>query len=73
VQAVDLEFHSPNLDDWWDHAVGTSGRISKIVAGLSPAEHYAVRDAVDAAYADFVQPDGSLAIPGRTLVAAASG
>jgi SAM-dependent methyltransferase len=72
VQAVDLEFHSPNLDDWWDHAVGTSGRIAKIVAGLSPAEHYAVRDAVDAAYADFVQSDGSLAIPGRTLVAAAS-
>ncbi|HEX2104196.1 MAG TPA: methyltransferase domain-containing protein [Solirubrobacteraceae bacterium] len=72
VQALDLELHAPSLDDWWDYAVQTSGRISRIVAGLSPAEHYAVRDAVDAAYAEFVQPDGSLAIPGRTLVAAAS-
>jgi hypothetical protein len=42
------------------------------VAALAPAEHYALRDAVDAAYAEFVRPDGSVAIPGRTLVAAAS-
>jgi SAM-dependent methyltransferase len=72
VQAVDLALHAPSLDAWWDHAVRTSGRMAKLVAGLSPAEHYAVRDAVDAAYAEFVQPDRSLAIPGRTLVAAAS-
>ena len=72
VDAVDLKMHAPSLDAWWDHAVSTSGRISGIVRGLSPAEHYALRDAIDAAYADFVQPDGSVAIPGRTLVAAAS-
>jgi SAM-dependent methyltransferase len=71
VGALDLEFHAPSLDAWWDHAVSTSGRISKIVPTLSPAEHYALRDAVDAAYAEFVQADGSVAIPGRTLVASA--
>ena len=43
-----------------------------VVAGLSPAEHYELRDAVDAAYAEFVTADASVAIPGRTLVAAAS-
>jgi SAM-dependent methyltransferase len=72
VGAVDLEFHAPSLDAWWEQAVSTSGRISNLVAGLAPAEHYALRDAVDAAYAEFVRPDGSVAIPGRTLVAAAS-
>jgi SAM-dependent methyltransferase len=72
VDAVDLELRAPSLDAWWQHAVDTSGRISKIVAGLSPADHYALRDAVDAAYAEFVRDDGSVAIPGRTLVAAAS-
>jgi SAM-dependent methyltransferase len=72
VQPVALEFHAESLDEWWDHAVATSGRFSGIVAGLSPAEHYKVRDAVDAAYAEFVRPDGSLEIPGRALVAAAS-
>jgi SAM-dependent methyltransferase len=72
VDAVDFEFTPPSLDAWWEHAVATSGRISQIVRGLSPAEHYAVRDEVDAAYAPFVADDGSVAIPARTLVAAAS-
>jgi SAM-dependent methyltransferase len=64
--------HAASLDAWWEHAVQTSGRISELVAGLSPAEHYELRDAVDAAYAEFVTADGAVAIPGRTLVAAAS-
>ena len=72
VDAIDLAFHAPSHDAWWAHAVQTSGRISRIVAGLSPAEHYAVREAVDAAYAPYVAADGTLAIPARTLVAAAS-
>ena len=72
VQPLDLELHAASLDEWWDHAVATSGRIARVVAGLSPAEHYKVRDAVDAAYAEFVGADGSVAIPGRALVAAAS-
>ena len=41
-------------------------------AASSPAEHYALRDAVDAAYAPYVRDDGSLEIPARALVAAAS-
>ena len=72
VQPLDLELHAESLDEWWDHAVATSGRIAGVVAGLSPAEHYKVRDAVDVAYAEFVGADGSVAIPGRALVAAAS-
>jgi hypothetical protein len=41
------------------------------VAGLAPAEHYKLRDAVDAAYAPYVREDGSVEIPARALVAAA--
>src|SRR3954454_12870829 len=58
VDAIDLEFHADSLDAWWEHAVQTSGRISALVAGLSPAEHYELRDAVDAAYAEFVAAGG---------------
>jgi SAM-dependent methyltransferase len=72
VQAIDFAFHEASLDAWWEHLVETSGRTARIVAGLSPAEHYALRDAVDAAYAPYVAADGSLAIPARALVAAAS-
>jgi SAM-dependent methyltransferase len=71
VEAVDFAFHAPDLDAWWDHMVRTSGRTARVVAGLSPAEHYALRDAVDAAYGPYVGADGSLAIPARALVAAA--
>ena len=45
----------PSLDDWWDHSiahVGVASRASS--AASSPAEHYELRDAVDAAYAPYV-------------------
>jgi SAM-dependent methyltransferase len=71
VDAVEFAFHAPDLDSWWEHLVRTSSRTSRVVNGLSPAQHYALRDAVDAAYAPYVTADGSLAIPARALVAAA--
>jgi hypothetical protein len=42
----------------------------RAVAALEPAEHYALRDAVDAAYAPYLTESG-LAVPARALVAAA--
>jgi SAM-dependent methyltransferase len=72
VEPLDFAFHAPSLDAWWDHAMRTSGRFSRLVADLSPADHYALRDAVDAAYEPYVAADGSLEIPARALVAAAS-
>jgi SAM-dependent methyltransferase len=72
VQPLDFAFHAPSLDDWWDHAIRTSGRFSRVVAELEPAEHYNLRDAVDAAYAPYVRGDGSVEIPARALVGAAN-
>ena len=72
VEPLDFGFHAPSLDAWWDHAMRTSGRFSRVVADLSPADHYSLRDAVDAAYEPYVAADGSLEIPARALVAAAS-
>jgi hypothetical protein len=42
-----------------------------VVDGLDPAEHYKLRDAVDAVYAPYVRDDGSLELPARALMAAA--
>jgi SAM-dependent methyltransferase len=72
VEPLDFAFHAPSLDAWWDHTMRTSSRFSRLVADLSPADHYALRDAVDAAYEPYAAADGSLAIPARALVAAAS-
>lgn len=72
VDAVEFEFTAPDLDGWWEHFMATAPLISAAVRKLEPAEHYRFRDAVDAAYAPYVQPDGSVRLPARTLVAAAS-
>jgi len=71
VEPLDFAFHAPTLDEWWEHSLRASSRFSRIVKRLSPAEHYALRDAVDAAYAPYVGDDGTLEIPARALVAAA--
>jgi SAM-dependent methyltransferase len=71
VEPLDFAFHAPSLDAWWDHAIRTSGRFSRVVSGLDPGEHYKLRDAIDAAYAPYVRDDGTVEIPARALMAAA--
>jgi ubiquinone/menaquinone biosynthesis C-methylase UbiE len=71
VEAVDFTFDARSLDAWWEQTLRTSPTMEEMVSGLSPADHYGLRDAFDAAYADFVAPDGSVSLPARTLVAAA--
>jgi SAM-dependent methyltransferase len=72
VEGVDVQFEAPSLDAWWEYVLQTSPSVGDVVAGLSPAEHYKLRDAVDAGYAAYVRDDGSLVLPGRALVAAAT-
>src|SRR5919202_1779721 len=72
VDAVDFAFEADSLDAWWEHLTRTSTRVTRALGTLSPAEHYALRDAVDAAYAPWVAGDGSVRFPARTLVATAS-
>jgi hypothetical protein len=71
VEAVDFTFDARSLDAWWEQTLRTSPSMEEMVSDLSPADHYAFRDAFDAAYAEFVAPDGSVSLPARTLVAVA--
>ena len=71
VEALDFVYRAASLDEWWEHAIATSSRAADAVAGLAPAEHYALRDAFDGAYAEFADATGRVAIPARTLVAVA--
>jgi SAM-dependent methyltransferase len=72
VSALDLVVGAENLDAWWDHVMQTSVTTAAIVRGLAPAEHYQLRDLVDAGYSPFVRDDGTLEAPARVLVAAAA-
>jgi hypothetical protein len=72
VEAIDLSFAAGSLDEWWEFGVQTSPGLASAVRDLAPAEHYKLRDTVDAGYAEFVRDDGSLLLPARVLVAAAA-
>lgn len=72
VEAIDLEQRAASLDDWWQALQDTSAATRDAVSALAPAEHYRLRDAFDAGYQEYVTEDGSLSMPARALVAAAS-
>ena len=63
---------APDPDTWWQQQLDCSLSLKQLTARLSPADHYRLRDAVDAELAAYAQADGSLRLPARTLVAAAS-
>lgn len=72
IDALDLEWTFPSLEDAWEHQRDLSPTLRTLVPTLSPADHYKLRDAFDARLGPYVRDDGTVAVPGRTLVAAAS-
>jgi SAM-dependent methyltransferase len=72
VDAVDIVHHVASLDEAFEMQRALSPTLGAALPDLSPAEHTVLRDAMDAHLARYARPDGSLAVPGRTLVAAAS-
>ena len=72
LEELDFAFTAKDADAWWAQQLDCSLSLAELVAGLAPAEHYRLRDAVDADLAQYRQADGSLRIPARTLVVAAS-
>jgi hypothetical protein len=72
VEPMDLVMSAPSLDAWWDQVMQSSMTTAEIVRGLAPAEHYQLRDLVDAGYSPYVRDDGTVELPARALVAAAA-
>lgn len=71
IEPLDFAFTARDADAWWTQQLDCSPSLKGVLAGLSPAEHYRLRDAVDGSLAQFELADGSLRIPARTLVASA--
>jgi SAM-dependent methyltransferase len=72
VDAVDFTFRFASTDEHFDHQRSVSTHLAAQLAPLTPAQHTALRDAIDAKLAPYVAPDGSVALPARTWVAVAS-
>ncbi|MDX6716468.1 MAG: hypothetical protein QOH30_3026 [Baekduia sp.] len=67
VEPIDLTFTAPSVDAWWETQRAMSSSMRPVLDRLSPADHYRLRDAVEATWAPYVAADGSVAIPGRAL------
>ncbi len=71
IEQVGFEFRFEDLDAWWDAQLEFSARLHDAVATLTPAQRDELREAIDARLASHVAPDGTVALPARTHVAAA--
>jgi ubiquinone/menaquinone biosynthesis C-methylase UbiE len=71
VEQLDLVWNYDDLDAWWDVQLDISTSLARGVGALTPARRDDLRDAIDAQLAPYVAADGTVALPGRTHVAAA--
>jgi len=71
VDQLDVVFRYDDLDAWWHAQLDISAGFFDSVRALSPAQRDDLRDAIDERFAPYVASDGTLALPGRTHVAAA--
>jgi SAM-dependent methyltransferase len=67
IEPIELTFTAPDLDAWWETVRAMSSTMRPLLDSLSPADHYKLRDAVEARWAPYVLADGTVALPGRAL------
>jgi SAM-dependent methyltransferase len=67
VEPIELTFRTPTLDALWETQRALSAMMRTLLEGLSPADHYKLRDAAEARWAPYTAADGSVALPGRAL------
>lgn len=67
IEPIDLTFRAPSLDAWWETMREMSSTMRPLIDALSPADHYKLRDAVEAKWAPYADGDGGVALPGRAL------
>jgi SAM-dependent methyltransferase len=72
VQGVDLVRSHPDFDDFWETSLDISPQLHDVVLDRPEPEIAEIRAGVTARLGAFIAPDGTVAIPGRSLVAVAS-
>lgn len=72
VRPLDTSFVFESADAHFEHQRDMSPTLRSVVPRLSPADHTRLRDAIDEKLAPYVRADGSVELPARVLVAAAT-
>jgi SAM-dependent methyltransferase len=71
VESVDVEFQHPSFEHWWEARLDCSVPFADAIGGRDEDEVAQVRALLERALEPYRAADGSLSLPGRTLVAAA--
>jgi SAM-dependent methyltransferase len=71
VQALEIEQRHPSFDAFWETTLDISHTFHNAVLSRPEPEIAQIRSGLAARLEPFSEPDGTLAIPGRTLVASA--
>jgi SAM-dependent methyltransferase len=72
VDALDVPRSHHDFQELWDVTLDMSRSFHDTVMQRPEAEIEEIRRSLQARFAPFTEPDGSIAVPGRTLVASAS-
>ena len=72
VSAVPFTITYASVDDWWDATSAMSMRFADAAASIDASTRQEIQDALADRAAEWTAADGSLAIPARTWVAAAT-
>jgi SAM-dependent methyltransferase len=72
VQAVAVKQRHPSFDAFWETTLDIARGFHDAVLSRPEAEIAEIHDGLAARLAPYTEPDGTLAIPGRTLVASAT-
>jgi hypothetical protein len=72
VAAVAFTLSYASVDDWWDATSALSMRFGDAAAAMDAATRDTIKTALAERAAEWMARDGSLAIPARTWVAAAT-
>jgi hypothetical protein len=67
VEPIDLTFRTPTVDGLWESQRALSATMRTLLEGLSPADHYKLREAAEERWAPYTAADGSVTLPGRAL------
>jgi SAM-dependent methyltransferase len=71
VEDVSVAWRATSLSAWWEIARDTSRSLALILEDATDDDANAIRAGAERRLERYVQPDGSLAVPGRTHVALA--
>jgi ubiquinone/menaquinone biosynthesis C-methylase UbiE len=70
--AIDVTFEQRSVEDYWETTLAMSRQFVQLLESLDEERRSALRRRVEELAAPYTQPDGTLRMSGRALVAAAS-